>query len=384
MPGGGYRYYRDAELGPAYGQSMDALFHTYAAALPAVAAWAEGQFPRAEDESPKAHARAIRAKALDLLRGLLPAASLSHMGIFATGQTYEQLILHLLAHPLPEARAYGRMILDEVKAIMPSFVARVERADRGGDWVSYLEQREAATRRWVARVGLDRDDEPVQGPSVRLLRVDGTQEEMMAALLFEAADVPEERAVDAIQRMSGMELEALWEDLVGDRRNRRYRPGRGLETLHYRFEIVSDYGAFRDLQRHRMLTVQWQELGADHGYAIPAEVEAMGCARQWRGAVERAEEVCAAMRADLPQQASYLITLGHRLRYVMRMNAREALHVIELRTSPQGHPSYRAVCQEMLRLIGDVAGHHRLAGAMGFAGREDVHLPRYVAEAARG
>jgi len=147
MPGGGYRYYRDPSLGPAYERALDALFDTYAASLPKVAAWADAQFPPPDGEPSAAHARAIQAKALDLLRGLLPAASLSHMGIYATGQTYEQLILHLLAHPLPEARAYGRMLLDAVKAVIPSFVARVERPERGGEWVSYLEQREQAAER---------------------------------------------------------------------------------------------------------------------------------------------------------------------------------------------------------------------------------------------
>ena len=118
--------------GPAYTRAMDELFATYSAALPQVLAWAQEEFPRSEDDAPAAHARALKAKALDLLRGLLPASSLSHMGIFATGQTYEQLILHLLAHPLPEARSYGAMILEEIQAVMPSFVARVERPDRGG------------------------------------------------------------------------------------------------------------------------------------------------------------------------------------------------------------------------------------------------------------
>ncbi len=178
MPGGGYRYYRDPSLGPAYERAMDALFDTYAASLPKVAAWADAQFPPPDGEPSAAHARAIQAKALDLLRGLLPAASLSHMGIYATGQTYEQLILHLLAHPLPEARAYGRMLLDAVKAVIPSFVARVERPDRGGEWVSYLEQREQAAERWVARLGLDAsaDARDELRPSVRLLHVDGDED----------------------------------------------------------------------------------------------------------------------------------------------------------------------------------------------------------------
>src|SRR5256886_11646865 len=146
-PPGGYRYYRDDELGPEYAAAMDALFDAYAAALPVVTAWADEQFPRREGEPEAAHARAVKAKALDLLRGLLPAASLSHMGIFATGQAYEQLILHLLAHPLPEAREFGRMILEEVKAVMPSFAARVERPDRGGAGGAFPEEPERPGQR---------------------------------------------------------------------------------------------------------------------------------------------------------------------------------------------------------------------------------------------
>src|SRR5205814_3320720 len=139
-----YRYYSDPELGTEYAEAMDELFSTYSRALPRVSSWAEREFSRSPEEPEAAYARAIRAKALDLLRGLLPASSLSHMGMFATGQTYEQLILHLLAHPLPEARRYGHMILAELNTVIPSFLARVERPDRGGEWIAYLERRQAA------------------------------------------------------------------------------------------------------------------------------------------------------------------------------------------------------------------------------------------------
>src|SRR3954451_12607201 len=184
MPGGGYRYRRDASLGPQYARTMDALFGIYAESLPRVTAWADAQFPPPDGEPSAAHGRAIQAKALDLLRGLLPAASLSHMGIYDCAQTYEQLILHLLARPLPEAREYGRMLLDAVKAVIPSFVTRVERPDRGGEWVAYLEERERAAERWVARLGLDRraDADTEQRPSVRLLHVDGDEDALLAAL----------------------------------------------------------------------------------------------------------------------------------------------------------------------------------------------------------
>src|SRR4029078_7276967 len=127
MPGGGYRFYRDPALGPEYEAAMDALFSAYAEALPRVTAWVDETFARTPGESDAARRRAVKAKALDLLRALLPAASLSHMGIYGTGQVYEQLILHLLGDPLPEARAYGSMILDALKATMPSFVSPRDR-----------------------------------------------------------------------------------------------------------------------------------------------------------------------------------------------------------------------------------------------------------------
>ena len=283
MPGGGYRYYRDPELGPHYEHAMDEVFDAYATALPRVAAWVEGEFPG--DDSP-ARRRAIQAKALDLLRGLLPAASLSHMGIYASGQTYEQLILHLLAHPLPEARRYGQMILEAVQAVMPSFVTRVERPDRGGEWIAYLEGRERAADRWVRRLGLDREAEPDARPSVRLLHVDGDEDALLAALLFEAAGVGEEETRIRLAALSADERTELLSDLVGVRANRRHRPGRGFEALRYRFEIVSDYGAFRDLQRHRMLTVQWQRLTPHLGAGVPEEVQAAGCGDLYRHALD--------------------------------------------------------------------------------------------------
>src|SRR5687768_16933084 len=158
MPGPGgprYRYYRSPALGPEYERAMDEVFGVYAAALPQVTAWVDGSFPG--DDSP-ARRRAVGAKALDLLRGLLPASSLSHMGIYASGQTYEQLILHLLAHPLPEARICGQRMLEAVKAVIPSFVARVERPGRGDVWVDYLSERRDAERRWAEGLGLARDE----------------------------------------------------------------------------------------------------------------------------------------------------------------------------------------------------------------------------------
>jgi thymidylate synthase ThyX len=381
MPGGGFRYYRDPSLGPEYERAMDALFDAYARSLPKVAAWADTRFPPPDGEPSAAHRRAIQAKALDLLRGLLPAGSLSHMGIYATGQTYEQLILHLLAHPLPEARAYGRMLLDAVKAVIPSFVARVERPDRGGEWVAYLQARERAAERWVARLGLDRPAADAEArPSVRLLHVDGDEDALLAALLFEAAAVSEEDARIRLSALAPDERAALLSDFVGARANRRHRPGRGLEALRYRFEIVSDYGAFRDLQRHRMLTVQWQRLTPRLGAGVPEEVDAAGCGDDMRRAYEASAAEWERLTADgREREAAYALCLGFRIRYVLDLNAREAMQLIELRSGREGHPTYRAVAHELHAQIERV--HPAVANAMTHVDREtEPRLERILSE----
>jgi thymidylate synthase ThyX len=359
MPQGGYRYFRDPALGPDYEQAMDTIFGIYAESLPRVTEWVDASFPG--DPSP-ARTRAIKAKALDLLRGLLPASALSHMGIFATGQTYEQLILHLLAHPLPEAREAGAGILDAVKAVMPSFVSRVERPDRGGEWVEYLRERDAAAARWVQRLGLQ-DGDSDDRPSVRLLHVDGDEDALLAALLFEASGCSEDDARIRLSALSSDERAQLLSDLVGARANRRHRPGRGYEALRYRFEIVSDYGAFRDLQRHRMLTVQWQLLTPHLGAGVPEEVEAAGCGDAYRHALEVSATAWERLAAEHDERtAMYALCLGYRLRYVLDLNAREAMQLIELRSGREGHPSYRAVAHEMHRLIASV--HPAIAATM--------------------
>jgi thymidylate synthase ThyX len=379
-PSGGYRYYRDDELGPRYAEVMDELFDTYSASLPRVTAWAEGEFPRAPDEPPAAYARAVKAKALDLLRGLLPASSLSHMGIFASGQTYEQLILHLLAHPLPEARRYGEMILAELQEVIPSFLARVERPERGGEWISYLEHRAAVGQRWADRLSLGDEEQEDDGPSVRLTRVYGDEDDLLCALLFESTPCAEDSIRDAVAGLDAMERSELLADLVGRRANRRHRPGRGFEALRYRFEIVADYGAFRDLQRHRMLTVQWQALTPDLGAGVPEQVELAGCGDEYRRALELSRQEYERLReGGVAGAAPYALCLGYRIRFILDLDAREAMQLIELRSGREGHPSYRAVALQMHSQIAAV--HPAVADAMDHVDRQtEPRLERILSE----
>lgn len=361
MPDGGYRYFWDPEMGPAYREAMDELFSIYSRALEAVQAWAAEKWPRGE-EPEAAWQRSIRAKALDLLRGLLPASTLSHVGIFASGQAYEQLLLRMLASPLPEARSFAALMLEELKQVMPSFVARVDRPDRGGEWIEYLRRRREATERWVERLGLDRRT-PAGAPSVELVHVDGSEEDLLAASLFEEAGASEAEIRDAVEALTAEERERMLAELAGERRNRRHRPGRGWEAVRYRFEVVSDYGGFRDLQRHRLLTCQWQRLSPDLGAGIPAEVREAGVGDEYERALEISRAEFERLESEgLVEAAPYALCLGYRIRYVLDLNAREAMHICELRSGREGHPTYRAVAQAMHEQIAAV--HPGIARAM--------------------
>jgi thymidylate synthase ThyX len=363
LPEGGYRFYRDDQLGPQFAAAMDEIFAIYSRSLTEVEEWAATRWPRGDGEPEGPWRRSIRAKALDLLRGLLPAATLSHVGIYATGQAYEQLIMRLLASPLPEARDYGGMILAELKQVMPSFVSRVDRPDRGGEWIEYLERRREQTESWVARLGLDRRGDGDDAPSVELLHVDGSEEDLLASSLFESANASETEVLARIDVLDRSERAELLAALVGERGNRRYRPGRGFEALRYRFEIVSDYGAFRDLQRHRMLTCQWQRLTPDLGAGIPEEVREAGVGGEFERALEISRgEYERLVEAGLAEQAPYALSLAYRIRYTLDLNAREAMHLIELRSGREGHPTYRAVAQAMHERIAAV--HPGVADAM--------------------
>jgi thymidylate synthase ThyX len=362
MPGGGYRYYSDEQLGGEFRAAMDEIFTIYSEALKTVQQWAADRWPRGDEEPEKAWRSSIRAKALDLCRGLLPASTLSHVGIFASGQAYEQLLLRMLASPLPEAREFAAMILAELKLVMPSFVARVDRPDRGGEWVSYLESRREATERWVERLGLDRRS-PAEAPSVELVEVQGGEQELLAASLYESSGASEAEIRERLRVLPPDEQAEVIADLSGERANRRHRPGRGWEAVRYRFEIVSDYGAFRDLQRHRMLTCQWQSLGPDLGAGVPGEVVEAGAGGPYERALERSRQEFERLEAaGLTEAAPYALCLGYRIRYVLDLNAREAMHLIELRSGREGHPTYRAVAQAMHERIAAV--HPAIAAAM--------------------
>ena len=384
---GRYRYYRDSQvlnstLGTRYVGDIDRMFSTYSELVPVMQDFFRTNVPKQAGDSDFAYRQAIKARALDSIRGLLPAASLSNVGIYGTGQSYESLLLRMRAHPLPEARLYAEMMLTELRKVIPSFLKRVDLPDRGGLTTRYLADNRAAMDDLAARTFGDAVGGPVTDDSVELVDFDPDGEtKMLAAMLYPHTSLAERTVEARVRAMSAAERVAVVRAYCGDRQNRRHRPGRALERVYYRFDVLSDYGAFRDLQRHRMLTIEWQTLSTRHGYVRPEAVDAAGEDEKFDAVMARSARLYEALSAEFGDQASYAVALAYRIRYSMQMNAREAMHMVELRTTLQGHPAYRRVCQRMHALIAGEAGHVAVAELMSFVNHnEDPGLGRLDAE----
>ena len=393
---GRWRYLTPPEVAASgsrrrYEAAMDLLFATYAEWLPRAVAHFEAAHPRRDNEPAAAYKRAVRARALDALRGLLPAATQSNVGIHGSGQAFEALVLRLMSHPLKEARAAGNAMLAQLKAVIPAFVQRVERADRGQPWREYLERRHEVAQRAHERLReVCRARELLHGtadaetatPEVDLLEWDADGEaKVIAAAARAGGSAPMRRLIEAAMTLQPDERMEMLKQCAGVRLNRRHRPGRALEATAYAFEITGDYGIFRDLQRHRMLSIDWEPLSTRHGLTTPEAIAEMGAASDWSRAMETAAGAAAALESEGPLVAQYAVPMACRIRFCMRLNAREAMHMLELRTQPAGHPSYRRVCQQMHRLIGERAGHRGIAAIMQFVNHDDTGLGRREAEA---
>jgi len=385
-PDGRWKYHVPVELERSalhaeFGRTLDFAFDTYSRLIPSMEAHFREKYPKPADDSDSVYKSVIRAKALDTLRGLLPAATTSNVGLYGTGQAFEALLLRMFAHPLEEVRACARQMLVELRQVIPAFLTRIDQADRGGRWIDYL----ADTRRRFAATAAPIVDDAIaeDGGEVTLADFDPDGEiKVVAAALYSTSTLPDDQLLALARRLSSDDRAALLRAYVGARANRRHKPGRAFERTHYRFDILGDYGAFRDLQRHRLLTLEWQPLGARHGYVEPAAIEEAGVLDAWRAVMDRSAELYERMMAhgDLREAAPYAVVMAYRVRFYMDMNAREAMHVIELRTTPQGHPSYRRICQLMHRAIAEVAGHRAIAAAMQFADHSQVELERLQSE----
>jgi thymidylate synthase ThyX len=384
---GRWRYHVPAELaGSALQQRcralLDKAFEVYAHWLPPATQHFLSELGADVASSSGPQKATARAQALDSLRGLLPAATTSNVGIFGSGQAYELLLLRMRAHPLAEVRACADAIRAELEQVIPAFLARVDRAERGGVWSEYLAATRAATERLA--VQLLAGAEPQAREEVTLTDCDPEGEvKVVAAALYAVSSLPDDQLLAAARALAPAQRAAVLRAYVGERQNRRHKPGRAFERTTYRFDVLGDYGAFRDLQRHRMLSLEWQRLSPDFGYTTPAAVPALGAAAEtaWHDVMRAGAELYGeVVAAGLREVAPYVLPMAYRVRFYMEMNAREAMHLIELRSTPQGHPAYRRIAQRMHGLIAE--RHPAIGAAMRFVDHSSAEQGRLAAEQA--
>ena len=378
--GGRYRFYRDPEVlsgrfGTRYVGDMDRMFDTYSGLVESLTTHVRKVVPQGPKDSDFIYRQATRAKALDAVRGVLPASALSNVGIYGSGQAYEALLLRMRANPLPEARLYADLMLTELRKVVPRFLRRVDQPDRGGRWSQYLSETSIDTHSVVHDLFATEEIEPEESVVLSDFDPEG-EDKLLAAICYSHLTLSESQIYKKVQGMSHDEKVRLIRAYVGDRTNRRHRPGRAFERTDYRFDVLSDYGAFRDMQRHRMLTIEWQPLTPNHGYVRPDIVDDASQTSAFDEVMDRSADLYDALLPEYPTQAAYAVSMAYRIRYVMQFNAREAMHMLELRSSPQGHPAYRKVALDMHALIRDQAGHKAVAEAM-------IHMTTEVPELER-
>ena len=385
-PNGQWKYVIPSEITDkadytTFKTTLDRAFKVYANWIESAQQYFRTRHPQTTDDPDSVYKAVIRAKALDTLRGLLPAATRSNVGVYGSGQAYEALLLKMRGHPLSEAREVASLMLPELRKVIPAFLQRVDRENRGIRWSNYLSNCEGATRELSAKLTTSPNE---NSDEVTLSDFDPDGEiKVVAAALYPGSTLSHSQLLRLARTMSTEDRVQVLRAYVGNRTNRRHQPGRAFEHATYAFDVLSDYGAFRDLQRHRILTIDWQDLSTLHGHTRPEAIEDIGALDDWNRVMDEASDLSKLLtRRYSSLTAQYAVSMAYRIRFYMKMNAREAMHVIELRTAPQGHPAYRRVCQKMHRLIADQAGHKAIAEAMSFVDHSEVELERLESERA--
>lgn len=381
---GQYKYfvpdYLDEKTKKNYQKNLDKIFDNYSELVAKMTHYIQANSKVPKKEQDMAWRLATRAQACDVIRPVLPVATKATVGIYASGQALESLIMHLLSDPLPEAVKTGTDMLREARKNIPSFLERADKPDRGGALIAYR----ANTAKNVAKLTQKHLKDSYGGDQqpVKLSAVWPRNElDAVPDILYEHSSASLEEIENEVEKWSYKKKEKVFEAYMGERLNRRHKPGRALEKVHYSWDIVCDYGIFRDLQRHRMVDdLNWQKLTPRYGYEMPKLVEDAGLTEQFEECFDISLKLYSTLQsAGYEDEAQYATLLGHKMRWKLTFNAREAFHFIELRTSPQGHPGYRKLCQQMYDKICDV--HPLIGAAMKFVNQgEDPELARLAAE----
>ena len=381
---GRYRYYRDPKLmdsdhAELYVKACDHLFDCYVRLCEPVWAHVRKLLPREEGTSEAAYERSVKARGYDLIRGLLPASTQTNMGIFGNGRFFETLIRKLHLDPLEENRDLGQAAFEELSKVIPSFIRRADRNNnRFQEFEDYTNFKNSLMQTFHSKQ-ISNEPNPPQEMDVQLIEYDQDAEDrMLAALLFPFGHGSLQEFTEQLKNLPDSEKKRLIHEYAELRQNRRHKPGRGIEMPFYTFDIVGDYGIYRDLQRHRMLTQERQLLSTRYGFEKPEEIEEAGLGEIYDEAMFQAAEAFDQLQKDFPFEAQYVVPMGYRIRWFMKINLRSLSWMTELRSVPQGHTGYRRIAQQMYLRVRDV--HPTLSELMKFVDLEEYPLGRLEAE----
>ena len=345
---GQYRYYTDPTLESMglksdFKKVMDNLFGTYQKLSLAFLDHLKRKYPGEEE-------LALKTKVFDTLRGILPTSTLSQVAFFANGQAFEYFVARSLDHKLGEIRWAGRAGLEELKKVIPAFLRRAD-DPASQEYRTYLSDRSKRVNKALEHVAWERQTVP-SGSGARLLEYDADGEDkIIASLLYGELKEPFEKILHKVRNLSGAEKESILQEVLKDRKARWYRMPRAFENTYLRFEITMNIGGWRDLHRHRMLTQFRERFHVDNGFDVPDELREAGLDNTFTGAIEQVDDVFKKIEQKDKDLAQYCCTLAHRVRFIQYQNLRSFFWEAELRTISQGHPDYRKIEHQKVRLV---------------------------------
>jgi len=319
-----------------------------------------------------------KAKALDILRGLLPASTLTNVGVTGNGRAFEYLLTVLASSELREEQELASKIKIELDTIIKSFVRRAD--DKYGKaFQKYLNDVKKKTKSITEK---EIKSKPTNGMKTKIVDYEPEKiaiDKIITSIIYEQS--PSTSYLNILQQVRKFSNEKkikIINEFVKIRTNRRHRPPRAFENIYYTFDLCNNFGMFRDFHRHRALTLERQLLTTDHGYMIPNEIKILGIEKDFKDCMNKTKETFEKVRQKLPEQGQYVVNFAYNYPYFMKFNLREACHLIELRTVPQGHIDYRRVAQEMFNQINKV--HPRLSKIIKFVDLKEYDLERFESE----
>ena len=373
---GKYLYYEEPTIMSSayekeYSDLMNHLFDLYSSLIKDMKDYMKEKFPKPENISDRAYNSTIRAKTCDVLRALLPASTLTNLGLAGNGRSFEYLIIKLRASGLKELENIAFSMHKELSKIIPSFLKRAY-SKHGDMWKEYLENYSTTIIKHTPKL-----EKITSTPLVKLISLYGEEDMVIAALFYEYTNIDYNTLLDYVKKMSLSEKKELVSELFSLRKNRRHKPSRAFELINLTFEVNINFGAYRDLQRHRILLQMRQPLSTYMGFDTPKEIKEAGFEKEYVDAMHRADELYRKISQRYKKEAQYVVPLAYKVRWLVSMNLREAFHLCELRSSPQGHNDYREVAIQMSNIIKQVLP---VLGKMDFVNTENIELNRLEAE----